>query len=124
MREALTGREQRVLMHLRKAQEMEVSIAEYARSFELDVNELYSTRQRLVRKGALSARSGMSPGKPKELSRSGEFVAVRLAASTPPSTSGYVCRIRHPAGLVIECACWPSGAWMQELLSGAGDAAA
>jgi len=122
MRETLSEREQRVLIHLRKAQEMEVSIAEYARSFELDLSELYSARHRLVKKGVLSGRPRAS--KSKDTGRAGEFVAVRLAPPTLPSTSGYVCRIRHRTGLVIECVSWPSSAWVHALMAEDADAAA
>jgi hypothetical protein len=39
--EPLSEREQQCLEHLRRAQEPEVSLAEYARSFQVDVKELY-----------------------------------------------------------------------------------
>jgi DNA-binding XRE family transcriptional regulator len=50
---ALTGREQQGLEHRRKAQELGISLKEYARKFGLDVQTLYQLRGRLVRKGAL-----------------------------------------------------------------------
>ncbi len=46
--EQLTARESQALEHLRKAEELDVSIAEYCRSFELDVKDIYSAKQSLI----------------------------------------------------------------------------
>jgi hypothetical protein len=39
------------LEHLHKAEELNVSVAEYCRTFEIDAKDLYSAKQSLVRKG-------------------------------------------------------------------------
>jgi hypothetical protein len=51
--ENLTERERARLEHLRQAEELLVSFAEYCRSFQLNVNEWYGVKQSLVRKGAV-----------------------------------------------------------------------
>jgi hypothetical protein len=110
--EQLTEREMRALEHLRKAAELEVGLAEYARSFELDVKELYSAKQSIAKKGLLPVREG-------EQDTLADFLEVQLAAPAPsplvPAESAPVCRIRHPGGLVIECMAWPSAQWLARL---------
>ena len=51
--ESLTEREQQALEHMRKAQELGITLKEYASRFGLDVRQLYQLRKPLVRKGAL-----------------------------------------------------------------------
>jgi hypothetical protein len=51
--EVLTEREQQALEHMRKAQELGVTLKEYAARSGLDVQMLYQLRKPLVRKGAL-----------------------------------------------------------------------
>lgn len=51
--EVLAEREQQGLEHMRKAQELGVTLKEYAARFGLDVQMLYQLRKPLVRKGAL-----------------------------------------------------------------------
>lgn len=115
--EQLSEREQQVLDHLQKAQELEVSVSEYARSFDLDVKELYNTKRVLVRKGAIAGRVEAA-----DEAQPGDFVPVQVAPSSSPSTSSIaVCRIRHPSGLVIECASFPPASWLAALLSGGSD---
>ena len=110
MADQLTERESHALEHLRKAQELDVSLAEYCRSFEVDVKELYWARRVLIRKGVL-------PGRDDHLSR---FVAVHveepIVASVPDPV---VCRIHHPCGMVIECTSFPPASWLAVLLPGA-----
>ena len=96
MGEQLTEREQQTLDHVRKAEELEVSLAEYCRSFDLDVKELYNTRQGLVKKGILPKAAD------PQASRLSDFIAVQVQRPTAPVISGPVCRIRHPSGLLIE----------------------
>ena len=111
--EPLTEREQQCLEHLRKAQELDVSLAEYARSFDVDVKELYSAKQSLARKGALAYVET-----PVSLD---DFVRVKVTrrpASTEPTL---VCRIQHPSGLVIECSSFPPDSWLAALLPRAND---
>ena len=115
--EELNERELRVLEHLQKAQELEVTIAEYARSFEVDAKELYAIRQTLIRKGAIAGRSGVVEEAPV-----GEFVSVQvIPMSSEPPPIVPMCLIRHPSGLVIECTSFPPTSWLVALLPGARD---
>ena len=114
--EELSERELRVLEHLQKAQELEVTIAEYARSFEVDASELYSVRQTLIRKGAMAGR-----GRAVEEAQLGEFVSVQVIPMSPEPPPAPMCRICHPSGLVIECTSFPPASWLVALLPGARD---
>jgi hypothetical protein len=116
--EQLSEREQQALEHLQKAQVLEVTLAEYARSFDLDVKELYSAKQALVRKGVIASRA---VGDPVDEAQPGDFVPVQVAPSSSSTSSTAVCRIRHPSGLVIECASFPPVSWLAALLPGASD---
>lgn len=121
--EQLTERERQILEHLQKAQELEVTIAEYCRSFDVDAKEVYNTKRMLIRKGAIAARP--DEAEPDEQAQPGNFVPVQVMPSAArmvqSSSSGAMCRIRHPSGLVIECASLPPASWLTALLSGARD---
>jgi hypothetical protein len=114
----LTERELRVLEHLKKAKALEVTIAEYARGFEVDAGELYQIRQKLIRKGAIEGPVRASKEAPP-----GDFMSVLISPSNaaPPPPSVAVCRIRHPSGLEIECTDFPPASWLTALLPGATD---
>jgi hypothetical protein len=115
--EELNEREQRVLQHLQKAKELEVTIAEYARGFEVDLAELYQVRQKLIRKGVIEG-----PVRPVQEVPCAEFIPVLVTpgnTAAPPSAP--VCRIRHPSGLEIECTDFPPASWLTALLAGAPD---
>jgi len=116
--EQLTEREQQVLDHLRKARELGSTLVEYASGIGLDVKELYTVRQRLVRKGVIA-------GKPKTQGQDkfGPFAPVRIV---PPASmsSTLVCRLVHPSGWVIECGSFPQASWMAAVLAGGAHAAA
>lgn len=115
--EPLSEREQQCLEHLRRAQELEVSLAEYARSFDLDVKELYSAKQALVRKGAFAARVTEEP---EREATQGSFVPVHVSPRrAAPTTTA--CRIHHPSGLVIECTSLPPVSWIAALLARGSD---
>jgi hypothetical protein len=117
--EQLSDREREALEHLQKAQELSVSLAEYARSFDLDVKELYSAKQSLVRKGAYAG--GRASDDEGETAKISDFVPVQLMASRAPTAHPSVCRIHHPSGLVIECASFPPASWLSVLLTRAND---
>jgi hypothetical protein len=53
MAENLTERERACLEHLRQAEELQVSFAEYCQSIQLNVNEWYGVKQSLMRKGVV-----------------------------------------------------------------------
>jgi hypothetical protein len=117
MAEALTEREQKCLEHVKQAQELGVSFAEFCRSFDLNVNSWYSVRQGLVRKGLIDGRTRteeLEEAKQAPVAPAG-FAEVRIAA--PPTDPAVMCRIRHPNGWVIECAKWPEASWMATLFA-------
>jgi hypothetical protein len=123
MAEALTERERKCLEHVKQAQELGVSFAEFCRSFDLNFNTWYSIYQGRVRKGVIDGRP--KTDEPEE-ARKGTpapagFAEVRIAP--PPAALAVMCRIRHPSGWVIECANWPEGSWMSALFA-AGEYAA
>jgi len=107
--EQLTERESQALEHLRKADELEVTVAEYCRSFEIDMKQLYSAKQSLVKKGLLPASAKPASTEEDKLS---DFVAVHVV---PKPSIEPVCRLRHPNGLLIECMSWPTAQWLAKL---------
>jgi hypothetical protein len=117
--EQLTLRESVALEHLQKAEELGVSVAEYCRTFEIDLKDLYNTKRSLVCKGAITAKA-KDFDEAAEPNATGEFVSVVV---TPPAAAalavGPVCSIRHPSGLVIDCAAFPPVEWLTALVSGA-----
>lgn len=91
--------------HVERAQSQGQTVADYCRQTGLSVHALYSARRQLKDKGLL-------PGVPKRRparKKAGKFITVSV---TEPAV---VCRVRHPAGWVIECASWPDPSWMKEL---------
>jgi hypothetical protein len=74
--EQLTERESQALEHLRKAEELEVTIAEYCRTFEIDAKELYAAKQCLVKKRMLPPAAKPSAAEEDKLS---DFVAIHVA---------------------------------------------
>jgi hypothetical protein len=112
----LTDRERQYLEHVQRAHSRGQSLAQYCRDAEIKVQDLYSAKQQLMRKGALPV-AGASPRPDKR----SDFLPVRVAAPASAS-SGIVCRVRHPSGWLIECVSWPEGAWLAEVFE-AHDAA-
>jgi transposase-like protein len=93
--------------HVERARAQGQTVAEYCRQTGLSVHALYSARRQMK-------ENGRAPGAPPRRSArktTGKFITVRVteAAST------VVCRVRHPAGWVIECGSWPDPRWMKEL---------
>jgi hypothetical protein len=76
--EHLTEREQRVLEHLRRAQELKVGLAEYARQAGVDVGEIYSGKQSLVRKGVIAGRVRRCDTEGEHRARLGQLSEMRL----------------------------------------------
>ena len=78
----LTKRERECLEHLRSAERLGVSLKEYAASFGVNANWLYSVKSRLVKKGALpGARrkpAAENGAEESPVQASSPFVAVRL----------------------------------------------
>ena len=96
--EALTEREQQALEHMRKAQELGVTLTEYAARFGLDVQMLYQLRKPLVRKGALCPVRRVSRKAPTAQKESA-FLPVRVVPAAPrPGSTTVACRLLHPGG--------------------------
>ena len=122
--EGLSERERAYLEHMRQARELKVGLAEYCRTFDLDVREWYAVKRELVRRGVLPGRGGKSEAEENE-DGGGEpsaFIAVRIAPSSA-SIPQVVCRIRHPHGWVFECMTMPEASWVAALVAEDGDAA-
>ena len=107
MAEQLTEREQQALEHLRRANELEVSLAEYARSFDLELKQLYSAKQSIAKKGLLPWQEASD--------KLADFVEVQVTPRPAPAPVELVCRICHPSGLLIECTSWPTSEWIAVL---------
>ena len=90
--EALNEREQQALEHMRKAQELGVTLKEYASRNGLDVQMLYQLRKPLVRKGALGPvrREAKEPHTEEKVSA---FLPVRVVSAAPtPGSTAVACR--------------------------------
>ena len=122
--EALTEREQQALEHMSKAQELGVTLKEYAARMGLDVQHLYQLRKPLVRKGALGPARRPDP-EPRRADKSRAFLPVRIVSSGPAGAAGtpMACRLVHPSGWVFECGGLPPASWMAAVLAGGTHAA-
>ena len=121
--ESLTEREQQALEHMRKAQELGMTLKAYASKFGVGVQQLYQLRKPLVRKGALGpARS--EAAKPCGADKASAFLPVRIVPSGPaPSSAPMACRLVHPSGWVLECGGLPPASWMAAIVGGGAHAA-
>jgi hypothetical protein len=106
----LTERERKYFEHVQRAYSRGQSLAQYCRDAEIDVKDLYSAKQQLLRKGALPESDGRS----KQSDRRSELIPVRVIPAPSP-ISGPVCRLRHPSGWQIECSSWPEVSWLAEV---------
>jgi hypothetical protein len=77
--ESLTEREQQALEHMRKAQELGVTLKEYAAKNGLDVQMLYQLRKPLVREGALGPVRRPDPEPRRD--KSNAFLPVHVVPS-------------------------------------------
>jgi hypothetical protein len=93
--------------HAERAQSQGQTVAEYCRQRGLSVHALYSARREQKEKGVLPAAPRRSPVRKK----AGKFIRVSVTETAP----AVVCRVRHRAGWVIECASWPDPSWMRQL---------
>ena len=122
--EALTEREQQALEHMCKAQELGVTLKEYAASFGLDVQKLYQLRKPLVRKGALGP-TRREAKEPTAADKASAFLPVRVVSAAPtPGSTAVACRLVHPSGWVLECNGLPPAPWVTAVLAGDAHAAA
>lgn len=121
--ETLTEREQQALEHMGKAQELGVTLKEYAARMGLDVQYLYQLRKPLVRKGALGPVRRPNP-ESRRADKSSAFLPVRVVSSGPAAGgTPMACRLVHPSGWVFECGGLPPASWMAAVLAGGAHAA-
>lgn len=121
--ETLSEREQQALEHMRKAQELGVTLKEYASRFGLDVQKLYQLRKPLVRKGALGPVRSQTP-EPSKPQKTSAFLPVRVVPAAPaPKSAPVACRLVHPSGWVLECEGLPPVSWMVAVVAGGVHAA-
>jgi hypothetical protein len=122
MTEALTERERQALEHMSKAQELGITLKEYAVRMGLDVQQLYQLRKPLVRKGALGPARRPDPEPRRD--KSSAFFPVRIVPSGPAAGgTSMACRLVHPSGWVFECGGLPPASWMAAVLAGETHAA-
>jgi hypothetical protein len=120
--EALTEREHQALEHMRKAQELGITLKEYAARMGLDVQQLYQLRKPPVRKGALGPARTLNAEPRRD--KSSVFLPVRVVSSGPAAGSApMACRLVHPSGWVFECGGLPPPSWMAAVLAGGTHAA-
>jgi len=116
--ESLTEREQQALDHMAKAQELGITLKEYAASFGLNVQHLYQLRKPLVRKGVLGPSRSLA-SEPRKTDKPSAFLPVRIVSAVPGrSGTPVACRLLHPSGWVIECGDFPPATWMAAVLAG------
>lgn len=128
----LSERERTGLGHLQQAKVLGISLAEYCRKFELDLDLWYRVKQKLVRLGLAEkgeARKVARIGKVRKSAakkRTG-FARIWIAATAAatmqdsrPSVNSppMACRIVHPAGWVLECGTLPQSSWLATVLAG------
>jgi hypothetical protein len=130
MLESLNEVERTCVDHLRQAQVLGVSLAEYCRSFDLDLSKWYRVKQALARKGisvtAMSVTAAeVRTVEPVAEEKAAPFARVQIAAAAappvaPPSAVGTVvaCRIVHPSGWIVECGTLPQASWLAAVLAG------
>jgi hypothetical protein len=106
--EVLTERERQTLEHLKHAQELGSTLKDFAAAFGLNVQDLYSGKAQLQRRGLWATKAASEPVRT-------ELLAVQVV----PENSGgeaLVCRLTAPNGWVIEFSRWPEAAWLSTLL--------
>ena len=127
--EKLNEAERICVDHLRQAQVLGVSLAEYCRSFDLDLSKWYRVKQALARKGVVVMATSVSVAEVSDVDPVAEEKAARFAqvqiAATPaapaPSAGdavGVAFRIVHPSGLIVECGTLPQASWLAAVLAG------
>src|SRR5688572_6118353 len=114
--EQLSARERHTLDHLRQAEELGVSLEYYASAYNLEVKDLSSVRQQLVRKGLIAAEPPKGQEKSGAEKKSAGFAPVRVVSS--PVSPALTCRLQHPSGWSIECSSVPEVSWIRALVSG------
>jgi len=107
--DGLSEKERACLAHHRQAQALGISFAEYCREHDLKVNQWYWVRTGLIRRGVIAGYAKAEADQPAG------FVPIHITPPAPETTTA--CRIRHPAGWVIECDSLPQAQWLLDLMS-------
>jgi hypothetical protein len=110
-----TQRDQGLLAHVRRAQALQLPLAQYCRANDLNVQSVYNLRSRLA--GGKSGHRRVSG--PEKRVPTDPFIAVRVAAPVAPPSAAYRLQVM---GWVIECASLPSPAWLAGLMARDTDA--
>jgi hypothetical protein len=131
MLEKLNEAERVCVDHLRQAQVLGVSLAEYCRSFDLDLSKWYRVKQALARKGITVTATSVAATEVRNVEpvaeeKAAPFARVQIAAAPvapvpPPSAGdavGVACRIVHPSGWIVECGTLPQASWLAAVLAG------
>ena len=107
--EVLTERERQTLEHLKHAQELGSTLKDFAAAFGLNVQDLYSGKAQLQRRGLWPTKAPSEPART-------ELLAVQVVSEGPGGAEALVCRLTAPNGWVIELSRWPEAAWLSTLL--------
>jgi hypothetical protein len=107
MSKVMSERQQYWHGHLRRADEQQVSLAQYAREQGLKLTQLYGAKTWLVKLGVWPR------GAQRSAAPASEFVAVHLP---PPGSRSARCRLSHVSGWSMECECWPDVVWLRNLV--------
>lgn len=124
MTETLSERDRKCIEHLRAAEELGVTLREYARAYGIAVTRLYSGKAQLVKKGVLASKA------PKPAADTDpvidRFIAVRMEEPTAAvrASATPLLRVLHARGHVLEFGSWPPVELLAALIGGAADAAA
>jgi hypothetical protein len=86
--------------HLSRAEELGVSLKEYALAYNVNLNTLANAKA--TRKKP--SNSELAPG---------DFIKVNVE---PSQTSSSLCTLNLPGGCSLECHEWPPAHWLQSLL--------
>ncbi len=129
--EKLNEAERICVDHLRQAQVLGVSLAEYCRSLDLDLCKWDRVKQALTRKGVVVTAESVSVAEVSEVEVVADekvtpFARVQITATpvapvpTPSAegTVGVACRIVHPSGWIVECGTLPQASWLAAVLAG------
>lgn len=100
--------------HLRQAQSLGVSLAEYCRSFDLDLGKWYRVKQALTRKGITVTATCVAVAGEKQPA----FTRLKIVTPPAPAAVAIACRLLHPSGWIVECGSFPQADWLSAVLAG------
>lgn len=115
----LSEKQRQAMMYFEQSRAAGVTLSQHLRARGVELRPMYDALAALRRKGVRAAEAA------KRKRSASAFVALRLAAPTPPTPvrSSMVCRLLVGSVAVIECGEWPPAAWLSALLGSRADAA-